>query len=140
MKVVYPTFIKQDKEWFLVYVPDLELYTEGKDFYDAIEMARDIIGLTCLSYEDDKVELPKPSDKANAIKIAKEDAKDGFDFSDGVLTYVDVDTVSYRNTIRKKSVKKNCTIPNWLNEKAEKEGLNFSRVLQNALIEIVGMD
>ena len=40
--------------------------------------------------------------------------------------------------MRNRAVKKNCTIPYWLNEKAEAMGLNFSKVLQNALIEQVG--
>ncbi len=33
------------------------------------------------------------------------------------------------------SVRKNCTIPAWLNEKAEEQGINFSKILQDALLE-----
>ena len=140
MKVVYPTFIKEHKKVFLVYVPDLSIYTEGKTFCDAIVMARDAIGLKLLDYEDRNVHCPKASDYENAIALAKKDADDTFDYSDGTLTVVDVDTILYRSKVRNRSVKKNCTIPAWLNEKAEKAGLNFSRVLQDALISIVGED
>ena len=56
MKQVYPTFIlntNDDSEHpFLVYVPDMEIYTEGDSFANAIEMARDAIGLAGISIED----------------------------------------------------------------------------------------
>ena len=45
MKEAYPVLIKQCGKDYLVYVPDLELYTEGKSMADAMEMARDAIGL-----------------------------------------------------------------------------------------------
>lgn len=45
MKAVYPTILIPDDESFLVKVPDLEIETEGYDMADAIEMARDAIGL-----------------------------------------------------------------------------------------------
>ena len=40
MKVTYPTFIREDEDAFLVYVPDFDIYTEGKDLVDAIESKR----------------------------------------------------------------------------------------------------
>ena len=138
MKLVYPVFIKQDGKDYLVFVPDFNANTEGNSFADAIEMARDVIGLLTLDYEDRGVDYPKASDPKQALQLAKEDADEIFDYSDGILTFVDVDTVAYKAKIRNKSVKKNCTIPAWLNEKAEQAGVNFSRVLQNALIDIVG--
>lgn len=56
MKQVYPTFIVNTNDGsehpFLVCVPDMEIVTEGTDFADAIEMARDAIGLTGVSMED----------------------------------------------------------------------------------------
>lgn len=138
MKTVYPAFIKEDEGMFLVFVPDLMIYTQGNDFYDAIEMARDAIGLKIVSIEDAGETVPAASDAALAKQKAVEDADKDFDFSDGVLTFVDIDTVGYRNRLNNRAVKKNCTIPAWLNEKAEKQGINFSRVLQDALVEIVG--
>lgn len=134
-RVVYPVFIKQAASDYLVYVPDLELYTEGGDMADAISMARDAIGLKLLEYTDEKEEYPVASDQEKAFKKAKEDADDLFDYSDGILTFVDVDVEAYRNKMRNRAVKKNCTIPFWLNEEAEKQGINFSKVLQEALIQ-----
>ncbi|MBR0308223.1 MAG: type II toxin-antitoxin system HicB family antitoxin [Mogibacterium sp.] len=138
MKAVYPTFIKNDGDAFLAFVPDLRIYTQGYDFYDAIEMARDAICLALVSKEDEKEIIPEASDSIRAKEAAILDADEDLDFSDGTLTFVDVDTIGYRNKLNKRSVKKNCTIPAWLNEKAEQAGVNFSRVLQDALVEIVG--
>lgn len=137
MKTVYPAFIKEDEGLFLVFVPDLKIYTQGQDFYDAIEIARDAIGIKIVSIEDAGETVPAASDAALAKQKASQDADEDFDFCDGVLTFVDIDTVGYRNRLNNRAVKKNCTIPAWLNEKAEKQGINFSRVLQDALVEIV---
>ncbi len=138
MKAVYPTLIKKSGKDYVVYIPDLEINTEGKDFCNAIEMARDAIGLWCTGENANNDNLPKPSTGEKAIQKAKKEAEGIVDFSDGILTYVDIDTDEYRRRVLNKSVKKNCTIPGWLNEKAERQGINFSRVLQDALIEIVG--
>lgn len=45
MKAVYPVIFTEVENVILVEVPDLEILTEGKDMQDAIEMARDAIGL-----------------------------------------------------------------------------------------------
>ena len=58
-----------------------------------------------------------------------------FDYSQGLLTMVDVDFVDYRRKHDNRMVKKNCTIPYYLNVEAEKLGINFSRVLQEALLQ-----
>lgn len=51
---------------------------------------------------------------------------------------MDVDFVEYRRAVDNRVVKKNCTIPSWLNSRDEKAQINFSKVLQDALIQIVG--
>lgn len=138
MKVVYPVLIKPDKDMYLVYVPDIDRYTEGYDFYDAIEMAKDIIGLETMDCDNDKKPYPKASTAEEAKAKAKEQADEILDFTDGILTFVNLDTTAYRNKVRNMAVRKNVTVPAWLNEKAEQAGVNFSRVLQDALVEIVG--
>lgn len=131
MKNVYPAFIKKDKKSYLVYLPDIDDYTSGKSFYDAIYMARDLLGTMSL-----ETKLPSPSDPTSARKLAEEKADDpDFKFSDADITYVDIDTEAYKKKLDTRSVKKNCTIPAWLNDKAEAAGVNFSRILQDALIE-----
>jgi post-segregation antitoxin (ccd killing protein) len=48
---------------------------------------------------------------------------------------VDVDFIAYRKANENRAVKKTLTIPSWLNAEAEKAGINFSRVLQDALMQ-----
>lgn len=136
MKRAYPTFIAQSGTDFLVYVPDMEIYTEGSSLTDAIEMARDAIGLKGIDLEDDGKEIPEASDYDTALKRAGEDAED-FDYRNGVLTMVDVDFITYRMRMDNKMVRRNVTLPNWLNLEAERLHLNVSKVLQEALSERV---
>ena len=88
-KRAYPAFIREDEGMQLVYVPDFAIFTEGHDLVDAIEMARDAIGMTGKAYEEDGKELPEPSDYEEAITRA-ELIKSDFDYTKGYLTLVDV--------------------------------------------------
>lgn len=142
MKQVYPTFIVNTADGsehpFLVCVPDMEIYTEGNSLADAIEMARDAIGLAGISMEDNKQELPAPSEQASAIEKVQKDTED-IDFSKGILTYVDVDFSEYRRKIDTKTVRRNVALPSWLNYEAEHAGINVSRVLQEALMKVLNV-
>ena len=138
MKQVYPAFITEYKEDYLVYVPDLDIYTEGKTMADAIEMARDAIGLKGIDYKDDTKTLPSPSSREKALAMAKANT-DIFDYSTGILTLVDVNFTEYRRRMDNKAVRRNVTLPNWLNMEAEKAQINVSRVLQEALINVLGL-
>ncbi len=133
MRIAYPAFIVEDEKEYLVYVPDLEIYTEGESFADAIAMARDAIGLTGITLMDDGSELPAPSPGQEALKKAGKDA-DIIDFSKGILTFVDVDLQEYRRRLDNRTVRRNVTLPRWLNQEAERAHINVSRVLQEALM------
>ena len=135
MKNVYPAFFTITDTIILVEVPDLEILTEGKDMKNAIEMARDDIKLKCVSLEDDKKEIPLPSE------ISSLDVNNGTFAEDGttVISLVDIDSEEYRRKIDTKAVRKNVTIPSWLNYEAEHAGINISRVLQEALMEVLNV-
>ena len=142
MKQVYPTFIVNTNDGsehpFLVCVPDMEIFTEGDTFADAIEMARDAIGVAGISMEDNKEELPTPSDQLAAIEKVKQDTG-VIDFSEGILTYVDVDFLEYRKKVDTKTVRRNVALPSWLNYEAEHAGINVSRVLQEAFMNVLNV-
>lgn len=123
--IVYPVVLTKAQGGYIVFVPDLNCNTQGKDLYEALEMARDVIGLMCLDYEDDNKELPAPSELS---EIKREKDSD-------ILTLVDINLAEYKKKNDNRAVRKNLTIPNWLNIAAEKENINFSSVLQEALIE-----
>ena len=129
-KMVYPVVFKEnkmDKVPFWVYVPDLDCSTQGTDFANAIEMARDVINLTIVDMEDEKKDVPVPGDINYVVKDGE------------FISYVDVDPVAYRIKLKNLSVRKNCTLPQWLACKAEEAGINFSKVLQEALTERLGL-
>jgi predicted RNase H-like HicB family nuclease len=143
LKQVYPTFIlntnDNSEHQFLVCVPDLDILTEGNSFADAIEMARDAIGVTGISLEDNNEKLPIPSKQNEAIEKVKQYPED-IDFSRGVLTYVDVDFTEYRRKTDTKTVRRNVALPSWLNYEAEHSGINVSRVLQEALVRTLHLE
>ncbi|MCM1064729.1 MAG: type II toxin-antitoxin system HicB family antitoxin [Eubacterium sp.] len=135
MKNIYPAYFTRTDTVVLVEVPDLEILTEGKDMMDAMEMARDAIELKCVSMEDDGLEIPLPSE-AGALNVSNGTfAEDG----ETIISLVDIDSGKYRKKIDTKMVRKNVTIPSWLNYEAESAGINVSRVLQEALINTLGV-
>ena len=135
MKNVYPVFFTKTDTVVLVEVPDLEMITEGTDMSDAMEMARDAIELKCVSMEDDGTEIPLPSE------INDLDVNNGIFAEEGatVISFVDIDSGEYRRKIDTKTVRKNVTIPGWLNYEAEHAGINVSRVLQEALMKVLNV-
>lgn len=133
LKAVYPVLFTKVESSILVEVPDLNITTEGKDMNDAIEMARDAIELVCVSMEDSNEEIQKPSDSLDVEK--GEFSNEGVT----VLSYVDIDSDEYRRKIDTKVVRKNVSLPSWLNYEADKAGINVSRVLQDALMEKLGV-
>lgn len=121
-KKVYEVFMKKTDTSYYVYIPLWDIHTQGEDLVDSIEMARDAIGIMGIDYEDEGLEFPT-------------EPKELPDIDFDVKTLVDVDFKKYRQQLKNVSVKKNCTIPAWLNEEAIEKGINFSRVLQDGLIK-----
>ncbi|MCM1054087.1 MAG: type II toxin-antitoxin system HicB family antitoxin [Bacteroides sp.] len=133
MKYVYPAIFTYDKEEDCYYVnfPDIEnCFTDGKDLPEAIEMASDALSLMLCQMEDDGTTLPNSTDINNIKAKANE-----------TVSLVFADTSEYRRLyLNNKAVKKTLSIPCWLNTMAERNGINFSAVLQNALMEQLGID
>lgn len=123
MKKAYPIVLSQGKKYILAYIPNFEINTQGENIADAIEMARDAIGIVGIDMEDEGEALPEPTE-LSAVKT---------NGADDIVTLVDVDFGEYRRKHDMKAVKKNCTIPSWLNFEAEKAGVNFSALLTTAL-------
>jgi predicted RNase H-like HicB family nuclease len=123
----YPIILSPSKDGgFVISIPSFDISTQAESITDSILMARDAIGILGIDMEDDNKEIPDPINVDKSI-IADND----------IVTYVDVDFAAYRESVANRGVKKNCTIPKWLNNKAEKAGVNFSKVLQDALVDIL---
>lgn len=129
-KYVYPAvFTKEDDGKYSVVFRDLEdCYTCGDNIEHAIEMAEDALALVLYGYESDGKEIPAPSD-SKTIEVN----------SNEFVNYVKCDTLEYRKMYNNRSVRKNVTLPEWLNEEAEALKLNFSKILQDALLQKIGM-
>ncbi len=125
MRTAYKIILsKDDGGGYLVTVPDFECHTQGEDIAEAMYMARDVIGLMGITMEDMGKKIPEPDTNTYTFELADDD----------MVLYVDVDFLDYRKRNENKKVKKTLTIPSWLNEKAEDEQINFSRLLEEALL------
>ena len=131
MTTVYPVILTKDKDDILIEVPDLDILTEAKSIQEAVIMARDAIGLTGISMQDNGDSIPEPSD-IDDIDVSKGTFAE---VGKGIKTLVDIDFDEYRRKNDNKMVRRNVTLPNWMNRRAEQEHLNVSRFLQDALAE-----
>ena len=140
MKVMYPVCIFQTKDEYMVFVPDLNTNnTSGKTLEEALTMAQDLIATYILEdlEEVGRNEIPKQSkiENINIKEIQKYWEIDDEDIISSFKTLVIVDLDEFLQKWSNKSVRKNLTIPQWLNTKAEALNINFSQVLQEALIQ-----
>ena len=119
MRQVYPvifTPLNDKKDTVLIEVPDWEILTEGYGMADAVKMARDAIGLKGITYEDKEKKFPEAS-SINEIDTSKGTfAEDG----EGYVSFVDIDFTEYRRRVDNKTVRRNVTLPNWLNQERRK--------------------
>lgn len=127
MKKVYPVVLTPAETGYVVYVPDLKINTEGENIANAMEMARDAIGLWAICEEDMGRSIPEPSSKYPEHSPEE------------IVTLVDIDIDAYRRANDNRTIRKNLTLPSWLNERAEKAGVNFSQVLQEGLKNHLGI-
>ncbi len=137
MKLVYPIFIKEEDGGYVVSIPDFAGHTQGEDMFDAMRMARDYISLQCINYEESSIEIPKSSSYDEAVQKEKRFAgkEEALDFSGGIYTLIDVDLGEYKKKMATKTVRRNVTLPSWMDYKANELNINVSRVLQEALEE-----
>lgn len=129
MKLIYPAIFKpfsDNSGGYVVEFPDLPgCVTEGKSLEQAIEMGIDAASGWILGELEDGEQIPRASDYA---EIA---AKSGCMTN---MLLLDID--SYEEKYGNKAVRKNLTIPAWLNAFAEKNNINFSKLLQDALFSM----
>lgn len=125
MKYAYPAVFTPECGGYTVNFPDVpSCYTEGDTLAEAIENAADVLCLRLYDMEEAGDRISPPS----AINDIKTD-------DNAFVSVVACDTLEYRKFYDKKAVKKTLTIPNWLNIMAERAEVNFSAVLQEALIQ-----
>ncbi len=129
-KLFYPALFHEAEEGgFWVSFPDIpECMTQGEDMQQAYEMSVEALGLSLSSMEEEKVEIPTAS---RPQEIVTEPGS--------FLVVIEFDMAEYRRAHCSRAVKKTLSIPEWLNDIAIKQNVNFSQVLQEALMEKVGV-
>jgi predicted RNase H-like HicB family nuclease len=111
-----------------VYFPDVPgCVSCGDNFDHALKMAKEALSLHIYGMEKDGEPLPERSDKIPETEAG--------DMIVPVTIYPDI----VKDEINNRREKTTVTIPRWLKEAAEAEGLNYSRLLETAIKESLGI-
>lgn len=127
MKLTYPAIFHHENNSYWVEFPDLiGCNSFGDTAEETLKAAQEALEGYALTLLDEGEKLPEPSDITN-IQIDE----------NSFTSFVQTDLSAYLNN--SKAVKKTLTIPEWLNNQAIANGINFSKVLQEALIKQLNM-
>ncbi|MDE6725397.1 MAG: type II toxin-antitoxin system HicB family antitoxin [Ruminiclostridium sp.] len=127
MKLIYPAVFHSEDESVWVEFPDLEgCQSFGDNVKEALDGAKEALEGYCITLLEEKRKLPEASDMLS-IKTDKA----------SFATLVEVDLTT--RLAKQKSVKKTLTVPAWLNDMAVEKGINFSAVLQEGLVNRLGL-
>lgn len=125
--IIYPAIVHEENNQYWIEFPDLEgCFSSGNSFEEAYINAKDALGMY-LDQENDAYEryINKPSEMKTIIEK----------FPDQRVLLIEFNSLEYARKYRTKAVKKTLSIPQWLNDEAIKQNINFSSILQEALIE-----
>ena len=132
---IYPACFFKEKKGYTVIFPDLNwLATGGKNEHHAMEMAIECLAGYLYTSKRDGEEIPKASAMKD-VSPAKVAEELGVEVGEAYVTLVSVDVDEYAKKHFEKCVRKTLTIPAWLNEAALERKINFSQVLQEALLK-----
>lgn len=127
-RLFYPAVFHKEESGYWISFPDFpECFTEGDDMQQAYERAVDALGLAIASRKEEKEEIPNPTE---VTKLKEEE---------GMVVIIGFDMIAYQKKHNARAVKKTLSIPEWLNEEAMEMGINFSQVLQEALLNKLNM-
>jgi predicted RNase H-like HicB family nuclease len=125
MKKAYPIILTPDTGGFVVFVPDLEINTQGDNLAEALHMARNAIGEWGICQEDAGRPIPEAS-KTEPLHEANE-----------FVSWIDIDFDTYRRASDMTYERTNITLPRYLKNLAHEAKLNLSQELQIRLKEIL---
>lgn len=124
-KLIYPAcFYPAEDGSYTVYVPDLSgCMSDGPTLVEAIDTATDAASRCVLNEWKNGKPAPAPS----RLKDIQPGSPDGF------VSLLVLDMDAFAEKYGGKAVRKNVTIPAWLNTFAESQHINCSKVLRDAL-------
>ena len=140
MLSIYPACFFKEETGYTVVFPDLEnghLATCGENLEDAMSMAIDCLAGYLYDCKRDGDIIPPASDLTDIdLSVIWQNTYDcEADYNNSFVTMVSVDVASYAKKHFEKPVKKTLTSPFWLNQAALEKNINFSQVLQEALLQ-----
>jgi len=139
MKRVYPIILAETEDKkipYLVYSPDFDAMTQGKNLNNALEMAEDLICGAAYDIEKRGEKIPEPSKIGNVdIKSSPWASNSDIGNIEETKALISVDFDLYKQRMLHTSVRRNVSLPAWLDAEATKASLNVSAVLQEALKE-----
>lgn len=128
-RYIYPAIFDYADDGISIEFPDLPgCLPCAQSTEEAFTNAKEAMALHLYGIEQDGEEVPHPTDLKDI------QAKQG-----QVVVLIEAWMPLIRDAMENKAVKKTLTIPKWLNDAAEKESINFSHVLQNALKKQLGI-
>ena len=129
MKYIYPAIFTENEDGILVDFPDLpNCYTDGANLEEAFENAEDALALALWHLEEERADIPVPSAPA-ALTVPKSAS----------VALVRADTLPVRQMNDMRTVRKNVTLPSWMDTLARERNINFSKLLQNAIRKECGI-
>lgn len=144
MKVIYPVlFYEESNGSYSVFVPDLQkalntnASTCGSNLEEAMTMAEELIAGIVLDAMEDNNKIPKASkiEELSFDDLEKNLEIENWDYVSRFKTYIVVDVSKFAEKWGKELVKKTVNIPKWVNSKAESLKINFSKTLEEALLQ-----
>ena len=131
-KLTYFAVFEPTETGYSVYFPDLPgCVSLGEDFEDAQKQATDALGLHIYGMEKDGDEIPAPS------RTPQVDPETAVGY---IVAPITIFPNLIRNDLDNRAVKTNLTIPAWLKEIAEAQGVNYSKIFQTALMDYLGLN
>lgn len=132
MLSMYPACFYREKEGYSVIFPQLNLATCGETLEEAMEMATDCLAGFLFDAKNEGMSIPTAP---SILEIDVHAVADGIPYESAFVSLVAVDVEEYAKRHFENSVEKSLAIPAWLNDLAVKQGVDFSKTLQNALVE-----
>ena len=128
---------------YSVFVPDLDnASTCGSTLEEAMSMSEDLIAGLILDKMEESIKIPKAS-KIEHITFEELEEKldiENWDYISKFKTYIAVDLSLFAEKWGKELIKKTVNIPKWVNTKAEDLKINFSKTLEEALLQKIYKD
>ena len=126
---VYPAIFEHDDDGITITFPDLPGAISCADTeQEALFMAKDALGAWITTHEELGNDIPEPSKLSDLATRAGQS-----------VCLIEAWLPIFRNERLNGSIKKNVTVPIWLNALAEKAGINFSHILQAGLKSALGI-